>query len=166
MCLMSDPGGLRELRTLLVSVRAGNREGERVILSTREQGGVVSVTTRAVSSEWVYKGISGMIPNLCCPKLKFYKIKDNLTTFGLKIVLLSIKGHRIWDDSQALCVVKLQLKSKHFHGWPESRGQGIFVSVNLSSRATRGLKRQARLKILARGEFPMSGGIALLSHSL
>ena len=51
MCLMPDPGGLREPRTLWASVRAGNREGERGILSTREQGGVVSVTTRAVSSE-------------------------------------------------------------------------------------------------------------------
>ena len=48
MYFLSDPGVLREPRTLWVSVRAGHREGQRVVLSTREQGGVVSVTTRAV----------------------------------------------------------------------------------------------------------------------
>ena len=51
MYFLSDPGGLREPRTLWVSVRAGNREEDRGVLRTREQGGMVSVTTRAVSSE-------------------------------------------------------------------------------------------------------------------
>ena len=51
MYFLYDPGELREPRTLWVSVRAGNREGKIGILRTRKQGGVVSVTTRAVSSE-------------------------------------------------------------------------------------------------------------------
>ena len=57
-----------------------------------------------------------------------------------------------------MCVVNIQLKLKDLNGWPGSWEQGIFESLKIASRATRGLNKPPRLKILACGKFPCLAG--------